>query len=506
MIRMLVFVAALLALMLVPLTRSETGVRSGSKKFTESVILGEMLSALSRSADEPASHLREMGGTRYVYDALVDGQIDIYPEYTGTIREEIFAGSGLETLAEMRRSLAQRGIGMSEPLGFNNTYALAVLPETAERLDLETISDLTRYPDLTFGFGNEFMDRGDGWPALRRHYGLPQRNVLGMDHDLAYRQIEGGAIDVMDVYSTDAKIERYDLVLLEDDKNFFPRYDAVLLYRTDLEEEHPGTLAAMLQFVGTLDDQTMTRLNALVEIDRQSEAATAAAFLDDRLSVTVPVEEETIARRLWRHTLEHIDLVRKSLIPAILAAIPLGVLAAKRPRIGHAILGGVGIIQTIPSLALLVLLMAPVAYFGLSSVGTGSVTAIAALFLYSLLPIVRNTYIGLVSIPTEYRESAEALGVSAWFRLRRIELPLASPTILAGIKTAAVINVGFATLGALISAGGYGQPIITGIRLNSTSLIMQGAIPAAVLALLTQWLFDLAERWIVPRGLRQANR
>jgi osmoprotectant transport system permease protein len=505
MIRTLFTVAVLFALLLVPLTRSETGLRIGSKKFTESVILGEMLAALCRSAREPAVHLREMGGTRYVYDALVARQIDIYPEYTGTIREEIFAGADLLSLDAMRRALAERGLVMSEPLGFNNTYALAVRPETAERLQLKTISDLTRHPELTLGFGNEFMDRGDGWPALKRHYGLPQRSVHGMDHDLAYAQLDVGAIDVMDVYSTDAKIERYDLVLLEDDKTFFPRYEAVLLYRAALEEDHPQALTAMLQLAGTLHDQAMTRLNAQVEIDRQSESATAAGFLGTSLSIAVAVDEETVAARIWRHTLEHIDLVRKSLIPAILAAIPLGILAAKRPRIGQAILGGVGIIQTIPSLALLVLLMAPVAWFGLSSVGTGSATAITALFLYSLLPIVRNTYTGLTSIPDEYRESAEALGVSAWFRLRRIELPLASPTILAGIKTAAVINVGFATLGALISAGGYGQPIITGIRLNSTSLIMQGAIPAAVLALLTQWLFDLAERWVVPKGLRQGN-
>lgn len=500
------YIVVLLALMLVPLSPRRQGIRIGSKQFTESVILGEMLAALCRSADEPAFHLRGMGGTRFVYDALVDGGIDAYTEYTGTIREEIFAGTDVESAGDLQRALADVGLRISRPLGFNNTYALAVRRDTAERLGLSKISDLTRHPDLRFGFGNEFLDRGDGWPSLKRHYGLPQTNVYGLDHDLAYAQIAIGAIDVTDAYSTDAKIQKLDLVTLEDDRQFFPRYDAVLLYREQLEDEHPQAVRAMLRLAGQLDDKRMMRLNAEVDVGESSETATATGFLKERLSVDVKIAEPTVAARIWRHTLEHVDLVRKSLIPAILLAVPLGVLAAKRPRVGQAVLGGVGVIQTIPSLALLVLLMAPVAYLGasigVSSVGPGSVTAIAALFLYSLLPIVRNTYAGLTAIGPEYRESAEALGVSWWFRLRRIELPLASPTILAGIKTAAVLNVGFATLGALIAAGGYGQPILTGIRLNSTSLIMQGAVPAAALALLTQWLFDLSERWFVPRGLR----
>ena len=127
---------------------------------------------------------------------------------------------------------------------------------------------------------------------------------------------------------------------------------------------------------------------------------------------------------------------------------------------------------------------------------------LSALFLYSLLPIVRNTYTGLRDIPPPVRESAEALGLPPGARLRLVELPMASREILAGIKTSAVINVGTATLGALIGAGGYGQPILTGIRLDDVGLILQGAIPAALLALLVQGVFDLAELVVVPKGLR----
>ena len=134
--------------------------------------------------------------------------------------------------------------------------------------------------------------------------------------------------------------------------------------------------------------------------------------------------------------------------------------------------------------------------------GIGGPPAVVALFLYSLLPIVRNTCTALTEIPPPLREAALALGLPSTARLRYIELPMAMPSILAGIKTSAVINVGAATLGALIGAGGYGQPILTGIRLDDTGLILEGAIPAAGLALLVQGFFDLIERIAVPKGLR----
>ncbi len=192
---------------------------------------------------------------------------------------------------------------------------------------------------------------------------------------------------------------------------------------------------------------------------------------------------------------EHVALVSISLAAAILVAIPLGIVAARRPRLGAVILTMVGVIQTIPSLALLV--------FMIPWLGIGAKPALVALFLYSLLPIVRNTATGLRDIPNSLRESAEALGLPPRARLVKIELPMASRAILAGIKTAAVINVGTATIGALIGAGGFGQPILTGIRRDDLRMILfEGAIPAALLALAVQGAFDLAERFLVPRGLR----
>jgi osmoprotectant transport system permease protein len=500
--RLIVIAAALLALAVTPLSCRTEGIKVGSKKFTEGVILGELIKGLVDDPEAPATHYRELGGTKLVFQALLSGDIDVYAEYTGTIANEILADDLSNSMDAMRQSLESRGVTMSQSLGFNNSYALGMLRSRAEELDIEKISDLARHPDIAVGFSNEFVDREDGWPNLQRTYGLPQRNVVGLDHDLAYRQLRLGAIDVIDAYATDAKIEIDDLKLLEDDREYFPRYDAVLLYRTDLASRYPDAVTSMLQLEDLISVAEMTKANARVEFDRITEARTASEFLKLRLGVDAQVKEQTAAQRICDRTVEQLDLVRKSLIPAILIAIPLGIIAAKRRRFGQLILATVSIVQTIPSLALLVMLMPLMGYFGLASVGLGSATAVTALFLYSLLPIVRNTYTGLHDISAEHHEAAGAIGLPPTSRLFQIELPLASRSILAGIKTAAVINVGFATLGALIGAGGYGQPILTGIRLNDTSLILEGAIPAALLALIVQGGFDLSERIVVPRGLR----
>ena len=469
-------------------------VRVGSKKFTESVVLGEMATHLARSAEASAVHLRELGGTRVLWNALLKGEIDVYPEYTGTLVQEILAGLKLESADALRDALAERGIRLSRPLGFNNTYALGMKEAAAKRLRIEKISDLARHPELRFGFSNEFMDRGDGWPSLRRRYGLPQRDVRGLDHDLAYRGLESGSIEVIDLYTTDAEIEYYGLKALKDDLGHFPVYNAVFLYRAELAARAPDTVAALLQLEGRISEPAMVAMNAQVKLEGVAETRVAADFLASALGLQPSVREEGFLERLWRHTREHLALVAISLSAAILISIPLGILAARREKMGQVILAVVGIIQTIPSLALLV--------FMIPLLGIGGPPAIVALFLYSLLPIVRNTHAGLRDIPLPVRDSAAALGLEPAARLRLIELPMASRAILSGIKTSAVINIGTATLGALIGAGGYGQPILTGIRLDDVNLILEGAVPAAVLALAVQGAFEFAERWLVPKGLR----
>jgi len=318
--------------------------------------------------------------------------------------------------------------------------------------------------------------------------------VRGLDHDLAYRGIESRGIDVIDLYSTDAEIEFYGIRPLRDDLGHFPAYQAVLLYREDLVERAPRALAQILRLEGAISEAEMIAMNARAKLELEPEGRVAAAFLATKLGVQVRVETDTRIQRLGRNLRGHLWLVSVSLLAAIAIAVPLGVLAARLSRFGQVILGIVGVVQTIPSLALFV--------FMIPLLGIGSAPAIAALFLYSLLPIVRNTHAGLVSIPAPYIESATALGLTPAARLRLVELPMASISIVAGIKTSAVINIGTATLAALIGAPGFGQPILTGIRLADNGLIMEGAVPAALLALAAQGAFEIAERRLVPRGLR----
>ena len=477
--------------------------RVGSKSFTESVILGELVSRLSRDAGARVVHKGEVGGTQILWQALIDGELDVYPEYTGTIVEEIFAGQGIEGIAGIRETLAGHNILMIGPLGFSNHYILGMTRPRAAELGVGTISDLLRHPELRFGFSNEFMARADGWPGLRDHYALPHTHVRGMNHDIAYRGLVSGAIDVTDLYSTDAEIEYYDLATLEDDLAHFPSYEAVLLYRADLQERAPRVVKRLESLDQMISKEQMIQMNKRAKIDKVRADQVAADFLADTFGLVSRVQRPSLIRSVWRTTREHLGLLIKSMLPAILVAVPLGIWAAKRPRAAQPILGTVGAIQTIPALALLVLLMTllkPLRPLGVSTLGDSP--AIVALFLYSLLPIVRNTYTGLHDIAAPIRESAAALGLPPGARLRRIELPIASRSILGGIKIAAVMNVGFATLGALIGAGGYGQPILAGVRLDDTGLILQGAIPSALLALAVQGLFDLAERKLVPKGLR----
>ncbi len=484
----------------------EDVVRIGSKAFTESVILGEMLTAMASckqiQGDKTyrVKHLAELGGTQILWKSLLNGEIDAYVEYSGTLQHEILGDTQVETLSQIVTAIAKDGVRATAPLGFNNTYALGMRKSRAQELNIKSISDLREHPKLQLGFSDEFIERGDGWGGIRERYTMPEFRVRGLDHSLAYRGLAGGSIDVIDLYSTDPEIITYDLQVLEDDLGHFPKYEAVIVYRADLEDRFPQLITAFKQFEGKIDSDTMAKMNADSRVRRIPENKIANDFIHKAIDKNLLLAE--ISDSKWRrrasalatNTGQHLLLVAVSLLSAIVVALPLGIYAYKRPSLGKWILGVVGIIQTIPSMALLV--------FMIPLLGLGPLPAIVALFLYSLLPIVRGTYTGLCSLPESIHESALALGLSESARLKLIELPMASQQILAGIKTSAVINVGTATIGALIGAGGLGQPILTGIRLADISLILQGAIPAALLALAAQSLFGWLERFFVPAGLR----
>jgi osmoprotectant transport system permease protein len=478
----------------------------GSKRFTESYILGEIIKQTAAGPGEtPAAHSRGLGNTAIVLNALTTGSIDVYPEYTGTIAKEILKLDSVPPLPELNAKLAAMGLAVGVPLGFNNSYALAMRADDARAQHIANLSDLRTHPGLRLGLSQEFIGRADGWPGLKRAYDLPFATPRGIDHGLAYEAIAQRQVDIIDIYSTDAKLDRYGLSVLADDRNYFPRYDAVLLYRADVPQRFPRAWTALAGLEGSIDDATMRKMNAAAELEDIDFTAVAAGFVARRAGTSAATQAPA-AGDFWgklfgpdfaQLTLTHLVLVFVSLAASILIGIPLGILAAKRPATEGMILGATGVVQTIPSLALLAILIPLTGRIG-------AVPAFIALALYALLPIVRNTHTGLTQIARGMTLAAQSLGMRAATILRKIELPLAAPTIVAGIKTSAVINVGTATIAAFIGAGGYGERIVTGLALNDHALLLAGAIPAAALALLIEGGFRVGERWMIPAGLRRS--
>jgi osmoprotectant transport system permease protein len=500
--------AALLCAALADAAAAGDTLHIGSKRFTESYILGEVL-AQTAAPHARVEHLQGMGNTAIVLGALQAGRIDVYPEYLGTIDLEILKHTQAAPLEQIRRELAPMGLGVAVPLGFNNTYALAMRggPDGARKL-----SELAGQDKLRFGLSHEFIGRADGWPGLAARYGLKQRPE-GLDHGIAYEALMQKQVDVIDIYSTDAKIRQYGLRVLVDDRAYFPRYDAVLLYRLDAAQRFPEAWKAIGRLEGRISAADMIAMNAAAEIDGQTfdrvarewlathqpqvagARGAAAASAPATAAARAGLVAKLFDHNLWRLTRQHLTLVLLAVALACVAGIPLGVLAASLPRLRQVVLGLTGVLQTVPSLALLALLI-PL----LGMIGT--VPALVALVVYALLPIVRNTCTGLLQVPAGLKLAAQALGLRPFQRLLHIDLPLALPVILAGVKTAAVMSVGTATIAAFIGAGGFGERITIGLALNDNDMLLAGAIPAALLALLTQGAFELLER-LAGRGRSQ---
>jgi osmoprotectant transport system permease protein len=504
----LVLVWCVLATGAVP-THAAEPVNVGSKRFTESYVLGEIARQTLERAGVPAEHRQGLGNTAILEQALTSGQVDVYPEYTGTIVRELLkrdppAGAPQPTLAEINEWLVPRGLKAGVPLGFNNTYGLAMREADAARLGVDSLTALARLPAaevvrLRTGLSHEFLVRADGWPALKRHYALPIAEAAALDHGLAYQALAKGQVDLIDVYSTDAQIGRLGLRVLKDDRGFFPRYDAVLLMRASLP---PQALAALAKLERRIDEASMIALNAAVELDGRSFAEVARAFLDrspkaasSGTAARPGLIDQILAPDLGRLLLQHLGLVFGSVLLAVVFGVPLGIAAHRRERLGMVLLATVGLMQTVPSLALLAFLIALMGTIGFAP-------ALVALFLYALLPIVRNTLAGLDGLAKGLREAARALGLRDSQVLRLVELPLALPTLLAGVTTAAVINVGTATVAAFVGAGGLGERIVAGLAVNDTDRMLAGAVPAALLALAVQGVFALVERRVVPAPLR----
>ncbi|MFN7838263.1 MAG: ABC transporter permease subunit, partial [Bacteroidota bacterium] len=252
-------------------------------------------------------------------------------------------------------------------------------------------------------------------------------------------------------------------------------------------------IAALNKLSGKISEQKMQQMNAQVLFEKKTFAEVAASFLKEQgITSENQNHPSTDAQDLVQKALRHLLLTFSALIFAMLVAVPLGIYLYWHPRFASGVVYITGLLQTIPSIALLAIL--------LPLFGIGIVPAVVALFLYALLPILRNTIAGLQGVDPLLKQVGEGLGMSRIQKMKWVEFPLALPVVLAGIRTAAVINVGTATLAAFIGAGGLGEYIVTGLALNNTSLILRGAIPAALLALAVEIIFSLLEKNLVSKG------
>jgi osmoprotectant transport system permease protein len=516
----------------------------GSKNFEESRLLGEMFAQLIEARTWLRAERRlGLAGTQICFEALKSGAIDVYPEYTGTglvsILGQPAGGGASEALGRVRAEfLARWNLWWIAPLGFQNAYEIAVPSELAGRERLATLSDLTRIaPRLRAAFGHEFLQRDDGLPGLARAYGIHFGSVQSMQETLKYQATRAGGVDVLDVYTTDARLLLYHLTVLRDDRGFFPPYEAAPLVRGATLAAHPelGTVLGLL--AGAFDESAMRRLNLRMQEGKESEVTVARDALAElglvaggaggpggparpgaqgkgqagslrngsqlgteagsqpagrRVAGFTEIlwrDRAALARRVWTH----LELCGVALLLGALLAIPLGLLLERHRRGAEPVIGLLGLIQTVPSLALLA--------FMIPFLGVGALPAVAALWLYSLFPMVRNTYTGVRDADPRAVEAATALGMTPGQVLREVRLPLAAPVLMAGVRTAAVITVGTATLAAFIGAGGLGEPIVTGLQLANTGMILSGAIPAAALALLVDIGLAALERAVRPAGL-----
>ncbi len=489
----------------------------GSKNFTENRLLGEIMAQLIEARTNLTVERKlNLGGTTVVFSALRDGQVDLYPEYTGTgwaihlkIQQHVSdpLRAYLRVAAEFRTRF---NITWLWPFGFSNSFALAMGEARAKELGIRSISDLKAHEsDLKAGVSHEFLNRDDGYPGLAKAYGLELGEVRGMEHGLAYAAILSGQIDVVDTWTTDGKLLRYKIRILDDDKGFFPPYDCAPIVRTQTLLEHPELSEVLNRLAFKIDDDKMRKLNYRVEEEGGSFEQVASDFLRSEGLLSgkgkhaAEVEpDQGFFGMMWerrgetmRLVVEHLWLTAVAVFLAVIVALPLGILLTRKARLAPWVFGIAGVIQTIPSLALLAFM---IPFPGL---GLGARSAIAALFLYALLPIIRNTYTGIKGVDPDLLEAARAMGLRDGQILRLVELPLATRTIMAGIRTATVISIGVATLGAFIGAGGLGDPIVTGLQLNDSNLILSGAVPAAVLALIVDFGLGLAEHLLAPKGM-----
>ncbi|MCO4754318.1 MAG: ABC transporter permease subunit [Bacteriovoracaceae bacterium] len=503
----------LLTLLQPSIAQNKPPIVIGSKIFSESIILAEIAAQLFEDKGVKVVRKTNLGGTKVVFDALNAGDIDLYPDYTGTGYVMILKQSG-ETDPQVVYEIVSKefskkfSIAWSAPLGFNNTYSLAVRKDDEQFKNINNISDLSNTVERNLiASPHEFMERQDGFNPFKSFYNLnfKSNNVKSLSSGLMYSAIRDKQVDLIISYSTDGRLGAYGLKLLKDDKKFFPPYYAAFLTREEVLQDRPEVAEVFEELEQLISEQDMIKMNDLVDREKREPSEVAKNFLIEKGLLQGTKTHTKISKNflsyvvmkknyLWKIVKEHLLLSFGALFLALAISLPTGILLSRKPKLSSTVFPFINTVQTIPSLALL--------GFLIPFLGIGYAPAVIALFLYSLLPLVRNTYTGIESVDQDYIEASRGIGLTDWQILLKVEIPLALPVILAGIRTASVIVIGTATLAALVGAGGLGDPIFRGVATVNSNLILLGAVPSALLAIIVDKALGYAETKLVSQGLR----
>lgn len=487
----------------------------GSKKFSESIILGEIVAILlEEKFNHPTIRKLGLGGTQVALNALKNEDIHVYPDYTGTGYVMILKMDGERDPKIIHQIVGQEfknrwGIIWSEPIGFNNTYALAVRKDDKRFKNFKNISSLSKNVDsFRYVAPHEFMERKDGHFRFAQTYALnfKEKNIISMEAGLMYSAIKNKQTDMIIAYSTDGRIKAYNLRLIEDDQKFFPPYHVALLAKNKTLKQFPELRIIFNLVKGLITEKEMINMNDQVDRLKGDPNEVARNFLISK-SLIKGVQQQiktdhnffsyAISKRdyLLKLLVEHLLISFGALFFALIVSLPTGILLTRYQSLGKIIFPFINTIQTIPSLALLGFLV-PI-------IGIGLTPALLALFLYSLLPLIRNTYAGILGVEKTYLEASRGIGLTNRQILLKVEIPLAMPIIIAGLRTASVIVIGTATLAALIGAGGFGDPIFRGVATLNSNLILLGAVPSALLAIGVDKLIGISEKFLISDGIKQ---
>lgn len=445
-------------------------IKIGAKKFTEgnisAYLILQELKKINKNLDIEV--LENLGGTGIVTSAIKNKKIDIYIDYTGTL-----VNSFQTNYKNLEQTLYSHNIILGPNLGFNNSYGLAVKANNS----ISRISEISLKHRV--GISHEFFKRNDGYKYLSKAYDL-QNVPVTLEHSLLFQSLNSESLDVIEVYTTDAKILKNNLKVLSDDRDFFSRYDAVVLVNVEFYNKNKKMIDKLFTNIKErFTNKDIIEANYLVEIDglRYDEAAGKLSGVK-----LLAKKKENVFFEILPYFLEHLKYLVITIFLCVLIGIPIGGFAAKSKAFERVSMTLISIFQTIPSLALLVFL---IPLFGL-----GELTTIIALTLYGLLPIAKSTHSAISNIPKELSEFSDLIRMSKIQKFLLVEIPLAAPEILTGIKITSIATIGVTVIAAFVGAGGLGTLIVTGLSLNKTSLILKGAIPSALMALIVELFFQ----------------